>query len=52
MARFGEVDEVAALISWIAPEECSFTTAPSSTFLAATPPIEGGAQDAGDYKSA
>ncbi|MBZ9919762.1 MULTISPECIES: SDR family NAD(P)-dependent oxidoreductase [unclassified Mesorhizobium] len=27
MARFGEVDEVAALICWIASEECSFTTA-------------------------
>lgn len=27
MARFGEVEEVAALISWIASEECSFTTA-------------------------
>ncbi|TIX70231.1 MAG: SDR family oxidoreductase, partial [Mesorhizobium sp.] len=27
MARFGEVAEVAALISWIASEECSFTTA-------------------------
>jgi len=26
MARFGEVAEVAALISWIASEECSFTT--------------------------
>ncbi|MER9897155.1 SDR family NAD(P)-dependent oxidoreductase [Mesorhizobium sp. M0130] len=27
MARFGEVEEVAALICWIASEECSFTTA-------------------------
>ena len=27
MARFGEVEEVAALISWIVSEECSFTTA-------------------------
>ena len=27
MARFGEVEEVAALITWIASEECSFTTA-------------------------
>ncbi|MER9964104.1 SDR family oxidoreductase [Mesorhizobium sp. M0045] len=27
MARFGEVGEVAALICWIASEECSFTTA-------------------------
>ncbi|MCA0059320.1 MULTISPECIES: SDR family NAD(P)-dependent oxidoreductase [unclassified Mesorhizobium] len=27
MARFGELDEVAALICWIASEECSFTTA-------------------------
>ncbi|TIX44507.1 MAG: SDR family oxidoreductase, partial [Mesorhizobium sp.] len=26
MARFGEVEEVAALICWIASEECSFTT--------------------------
>ncbi|ANT53811.1 SDR family NAD(P)-dependent oxidoreductase [Mesorhizobium amorphae] len=26
MARFGEVEEVAALITWIASEECSFTT--------------------------
>ncbi|AZO10072.1 MULTISPECIES: SDR family NAD(P)-dependent oxidoreductase [unclassified Mesorhizobium] len=26
MARFGEVAEVAALITWIASEECSFTT--------------------------
>jgi NAD(P)-dependent dehydrogenase (short-subunit alcohol dehydrogenase family) len=27
MARFGKVEEVAALICWIASEECSFTTA-------------------------
>ncbi len=27
MARFGNVEEVAALICWIASEECSFTTA-------------------------
>ncbi|CAN7282035.1 SDR family NAD(P)-dependent oxidoreductase [Mesorhizobium sp. LjNodule214] len=26
MSRFGEVEEVAALITWIASEECSFTT--------------------------
>lgn len=26
MARFGEVDEVASLITWLASEECSFTT--------------------------
>jgi len=27
MGRFGKVDELAALISWLASEECSFTTA-------------------------
>ena len=26
MARFGKVEEIAALICWIASEECSFTT--------------------------
>ena len=26
MGRFGEIDEVAALICWLASEECSFTT--------------------------
>jgi NAD(P)-dependent dehydrogenase (short-subunit alcohol dehydrogenase family) len=27
MGRFGEIDEVASLICWLASEECSFTTA-------------------------
>jgi NAD(P)-dependent dehydrogenase (short-subunit alcohol dehydrogenase family) len=27
MARFGTVDEMAALVCWAASEECSFTTA-------------------------
>ncbi|MES1264211.1 MAG: SDR family NAD(P)-dependent oxidoreductase, partial [Variovorax sp.] len=27
MSRFGTVDEIAALIAWLASEECSFTTA-------------------------
>ena len=26
MGRFGEVDEAAALVAWLASEECSFTT--------------------------
>ena len=26
MARFGQVDEVAAMVAWMASEECSFTT--------------------------
>jgi 3-oxoacyl-[acyl-carrier protein] reductase len=26
MGRFGEVDEIAALVAWLATEECSFTT--------------------------
>ena len=26
MGRFGEVEEIAALICWLASEECSFTT--------------------------
>ncbi len=26
MQRFGKVEELAALITWIASEECSFTT--------------------------
>jgi len=26
MGRFGEVKEIAALICWLASEECSFTT--------------------------
>ena len=26
MGRFGKVDEVTALICWLASEECSFTT--------------------------
>ena len=26
MGRFGTVDEVAAMICWLASEECSFTT--------------------------
>ena len=26
MGRFGEIDEVAALVAWVASEECSFTT--------------------------
>jgi NAD(P)-dependent dehydrogenase (short-subunit alcohol dehydrogenase family) len=27
MGRLGEVDEVAALVCWLASEECSFSTA-------------------------
>jgi 2-dehydro-3-deoxy-L-rhamnonate dehydrogenase (NAD+) len=27
MGRFGEIPEIAALICWLASEECSFTTA-------------------------
>jgi 2-dehydro-3-deoxy-L-rhamnonate dehydrogenase (NAD+) len=26
MGRFGEVDEIAALVTWLATEECSFST--------------------------
>ena len=26
MGRFGEVDEAAALVAWLASEDCSFTT--------------------------
>jgi 3-oxoacyl-[acyl-carrier protein] reductase len=26
MGRFGEVDEIAALVAWLASEECSFST--------------------------
>ena len=25
--RFGEVEEIAALVAWLASEECSFSTA-------------------------
>ena len=26
MGRFGEIDEIAALVCWLASEECSFST--------------------------
>jgi 3-oxoacyl-[acyl-carrier protein] reductase len=26
MARFGETNEIAALVAWLATEECSFST--------------------------
>jgi 3-oxoacyl-[acyl-carrier protein] reductase len=26
LGRFGEVDEIAALVCWLASEECSFST--------------------------
>jgi 3-oxoacyl-[acyl-carrier protein] reductase len=26
MGRFGEVDEIAALVTWLTTEECSFST--------------------------
>jgi 2-dehydro-3-deoxy-L-rhamnonate dehydrogenase (NAD+) len=26
MARFGEVEEIAAMVCWLASEECSFST--------------------------
>ena len=26
MGRFGEIDEIASLVTWLASDECSFTT--------------------------
>ena len=40
MGRFGKVDEIAAMICWLASEECSFTTGACSTPRAAGRPTD------------
>ena len=41
MGRFGEVDEIAALVCWLASEECSFSTGAVFDLSGDAPPIDG-----------
>ena len=42
IGRFGEIDEIAALVCWLASEECSFSTGACSTSPAGARPTERG----------